>query len=118
MYLEAIPKQRRMILCAPSVVIVVYKPKTRIDKVKRIYDLNCHASVWACIENFLLSLAEHNVYGVTFIPQNCAAIKENLGIPAELEIAAIIPIGYKAEDAKILKQKTITLAERIHHEKW
>lgn len=118
MYLDAIPKQKKMIIEAPSVVIVVFKPKTRVDKAKSIYDLNCLASVWTCIENFLLSLAEHDVYGVTFIPQNIKAIKGKLGIPDELEIASIIPIGYKADDARILKQKAITIAERVHHEKW
>jgi len=118
MYLDAIPKQNKMIIEAPSVVIVVFKPKTKIGEAKRIYDLNCLASVWTCIENFLLSLAEHNVYGVTFIPQNIEAIKEKFGIPIELEIASIIPIGYMAENAKILKQKTINITERKHYEKW
>jgi nitroreductase len=118
MYLDAIPKQKKMILDAPTVVIVVFKPKTRIENVKRIYDLNCLASVWACIQNFLLSLAEHDVYGVTFIPQNIDMIKDKLGIPPELEIAAIIPIGYKAINAKILTQKTIDVAKRMHSEKW
>jgi nitroreductase len=118
MYLDAIPKQKRMLLDAPSVVIVIYKPKTRIKNIKSIYDVNCLASVWTCIENFLLSLAEHDVYGVTFIPQNIEIIKQELGIPDELEIAAIIPIGYKADNAKISKQKTINIAERIHCEKW
>lgn len=118
MYLDAIPKQKKMIIEAPSIVIVVFKPKTKIGEAKRIYDLNCLASVWTCIENFLLSLAEYNVYGVTFIPQNIETIKEKLGIPDELEIASIIPIGYKADDAKILKQKPINIPERKHYEKW
>lgn len=118
MYLDAIPKQKKMILGAPSVVIVVYKPKMKLEQVKRIYDLNCLASVWACIENFLLSLAEHDVYGVTFIPQNNELIKEKLGIPDELEIASVIPIGYKANTAKMLTQKAIDITKRIHNEKW
>ena len=118
MYLDAIPKQKKMILEAPSVIIVLFKPKTRVEEAKTVYDLNCLASVWTCIENFLLSLAEHDVYGVTFIPQNIELIKEKLGIPYEFEIASIIPIGYKANDAKILKQKPINIAERKHFEKW
>ena len=76
------------------------------------------ASIWACIENFLLSLAEHDVYGVTFIPQNIEILKVKLGIPDELEIASIIPIGYKADNARILNQKTIKIKEKIHLEKW
>lgn len=118
MYLDAIPKQKKMILEAPAIIIVVYKPKTRVREANKIYDLNCLASVWTCIENFLLSLAEHNVYGVTFIPQNIESIKEKLEVPSELEIAAVIPIGYMADDARILKQKNINIAERKHYEKW
>lgn len=118
MYLDAIPKQKKMILYAPSIIIVVFKPKTRVENVKKIYDLNCLASIWTCIENFLLSLAEHDVYGVTFIPQNIETIKNKFGIPKELEIASIIPIGYKSDNAKILAQKTINIAERIHNENW
>jgi len=118
MYLDAIPKQKKMILNAPIVVIVVFRPKKTIEKVDRIYDLNCVASAWCCIENLLLSLAEHDVYGVTYIPQHTDKIKEKLDIPKELEIAAIIPIGYKAENAKILKQKEINISERIHLENW
>ncbi len=118
MYLDAIPKQKKMILDAPTVAIVVFKPKTRIEDAKRIYDLNCLASVWTCIENFLLSLAEHDVYGVTFIPQNIDNIKKKLGIPERLEVAAIIPVGYKAENAGMLQQKKVNIAERIHYEMW
>lgn len=118
MYIEAIPKQKRMILNAPIVIVVVFKPKTKVAEAKTIYDLNCLASVWTCIENFLLSLAEHDVYGVTYIPQQIETLKRKLIIPDELEIAAIIPIGYKADDAKIVRQKSIDIHERIHFNKW
>jgi hypothetical protein len=66
----------------------------------------------------LISLAEHDVYGVTFIPLNIESIKERLSIPVELEVAAVIPIGYKAINASILQQKTINIKERIHNERW
>jgi nitroreductase len=118
MYLDAIPKQKKMILNAPVVVILVFKPKTEVAKAKKIYDLNCIASVWCCIENFLLSLTEHDIFGVTYIPQKTENIKNKLGIPKELEIAAIIPIGHKTENAKVLKQKAINISEKIHYEKY
>lgn len=118
MYLDAIPKQKRMILEAPSVIVVVYKPKTPVEDAKKIYDLNCLASVWTCIQNFMLSLAEHDIFGVTFVPQHTNNIREKLGIPGELEVASIIPIGYKADNARILKQKKIDISQRIHFEKW
>lgn len=118
MYLDAIPKQKRMILTAPELLVVVYKPKTLVKDSNRIYDLNCLASVWCCIENILLSLAEHEVLGVTFIPKNTDKVKDILAVPDELEVAAIIPFGYKAEESKIIEQKEIDLKTRIHINVW
>lgn len=118
MYLDAVPKQKNMILGAPELLVVVYKPKTQVRDSKRVYDLNCLASVWCCIENILLSLAENDVFGVTFIPQNTCAVKKVLNIPEELEVAAIIPFGYRAVDAKIFPQKEVNLVERLHIDLW
>jgi nitroreductase len=118
MYLDAVPKQKKMILGAPELLVVVYKPKTQVRDSKRVYDLNCLASVWCCIENILLSLAENDVFGVTFIPQNTCAVKKVLNIPEELEVAAIIPFGYRAVDAKIYPQKEVNLVERLHIDLW
>lgn len=118
MYLEAIPKQKRMILNAPMVVLAVYKPKTTMDMVNSIYDLNCLASMWTSIQNFILSLAEHEVFGVTYIPQQNENIKKVFSIPQELEVAAVIPIGYEAPHAKMIRQKDIQIRERIHSEVW
>ncbi len=118
MYLDAIPKQKRMMLEAPELLVVVYKPKTQVLESKRIYDLNCLASVWCCIENILLSLAENDVFGVTFIPKDTPAVKAVLGIPSELEVAAIIPFGYKSVNEKELMQKEVKLEEKIHIDIW
>ena len=118
MYLEAIPKQKRMILTAPELLVVVYKPKTQVSESKIIYDLNCLASVWCCIENILLSLTENQVFGVTFIPKNTYAIKKLLSIPQELEVAAIIPFGFKDSNAKIIPQKSVELKSRLHISNW
>ncbi|MFT8352687.1 nitroreductase family protein [Clostridium saccharoperbutylacetonicum] len=118
MYLEAIPKQKRMLLMAPEVLVMVYKPKTQIGESKKVYDLNCLASVWCCIENILLSLCEDGVFGVTAIPQNTPAIKKILNIPQELEVAAIIPFGYKDSNAKIMQQKEVQLESVLHRNNW
>lgn len=118
MYLNAIPKQKRMILEAPELLVVVYKPKTTISESNRIYDLNCLASVWCSIENILLSLADNNVFGVTFIPKDTVAVKKILNIPQELEVAAIIPFGYKADSARIFPQKKVELESKLHINKW
>lgn len=118
MYLDAIPKQKRMILTAPELLVVVYKPKTQVSESQRVYDLNCLASVWCCIENILLSLSENGVFGVTFIPKNTSAIKKILNIPQELEVATIIPFGYKDSNAKIIPQNEVQLKSRLHMNNW
>jgi hypothetical protein len=117
-YLDAIPKQKRMILAAPGLLVVAYKPKTQVIDSRKVYDLNCLASVWCCIENILLSLAENDIFGVTFIPQNTPAVKRILNIPGEMEVAAVIPFGYKSRDAKIIPQKEVNLEERLHIDVW
>ncbi|GAU80012.1 nitroreductase family protein [Fusibacter sp. 3D3] len=118
MYMDAVPKQKKMILSAPELLVVVYKPKTQVSVSERVYDLNCLASVWCCIENILLSLADSEVYGVTFIPQNTFAIKKILNVPEPLEVAAIIPFGYRVADSKIYPQKEVKLVERLHTDTW
>lgn len=118
MYLDAIPKQKRMILTAPGLLVVVYKPKTQVLESKRVYDLNCLASVWCCIENILLSFTENQVFAVTFIPKNTELVKKILSIPPELEVAAIIPFGYKADKLKCIPQKEVHVESRLHHNSW
>lgn len=118
MYLDAIPKQKSMLIKAPGLLVVVFKPKTRIDKAKTVYDVNCLASVWCCIENILLSFTEQNIYGVTYIPQRNDDVKKVLSIPGEMELATLIPFGYKDENSKILPQKKINLNEKLHFDKW
>lgn len=118
MYLDAIPKQKKMILEAPELLVIVYKPKTKVSESKKVYDLNCLASVWCCIENILLNLADNNVFGVTFIPKNTASVKKILDIPKDLEVAAIIPFGYKSHTARIFPQKEINLESKLHTNKW
>ena len=118
MYLDAIPKQKSMLLKSPELLVIVFKPKTIVEKSKSVYDLNCLSSVWCCIENILLALTAENLCGVTYIPQKSEKIKEVLNIPRQLEIAAIIPFGYKLKDSAILPQKKILLEEKLHFNKW
>lgn len=118
MYLDAIPKQKSMLIRAPELLAVTFKPKTTVEKASRVYDLNCLASVWCCIENILLALTAEDLCGVTYIPQKTAKVKEVLGIPDAMELAALIPFGYPAETVKLIPQKNIRLNEKLHFEKW
>jgi nitroreductase len=118
MYLDAIPKQKNMLLKAPELLVVVFKPKTKVEMSNRVYDINCLSSAWCCIENILLALAAEDLYGVTYIPQKTVEVKKILGVPEQLEIAALIPFGYKAEELKLIPQKGVDLKEKIHFNKW
>lgn len=118
MYMYAIPRQNRMLKEAPEVLVVSYKPKKAFAQSRTPADLNCHAAVWACIENILLSLAEDDVFGTTMVPDNTPAIKEVLGIPKELEIAVLLPFGYKSPDARIIPQKEVSVEEALHIDRW
>jgi nitroreductase len=118
MYVDAIPKQKRMLLTAPGLVAVVYKPKMPLDEVVRVYDLNGLAAAWCCIENMLLALADEGMNGVAYVPQNTPGIKTALGIPQELEIAALIAFGDPAPGAKVPPQKGVELADKVHFDTW
>lgn len=118
MYLDAIPKQKSMLLKAPELLVLVFKPKTRIKESSCVYDLNCLSSAWCCIENILLALAAEDLFGVTYIPQKTDEVKKVLGVPEQLEIAALIPFGYKEKELRILPQKSIDLKQKIHLNKW
>jgi nitroreductase len=118
MYVDAIPKQKRMLLTAPGLVVVVYKPKMPLDEVVRVYDLNGLASAWCCIENVLLALADEGMNGVAYVPQNTPGIKTALGIPEGLEVAALVAFGFAAADAKIPPQKGVELSDKLHRDVW
>lgn len=118
MYRDAVPKQRSMLLDAPELAIVVFKPKRFVSEARRVCDVNCLAAAWCCIENFLLALAEGGVYGVSCVLDDTEAVKAALGIPADHEVAAAIPYGYASEGARRVPQKPLRLADHVHKNHW
>jgi nitroreductase len=118
MYKEAVPKQNSMILTAPVVLVMVFKPGDKLYKSETIAHMNSIAAAWCCIENILLSLAADGVFGVTMVPHNTVEIKDALGIPQELDVAAVIPFGYPAPGAVRFEQKQVAVADRVHRNAW
>ena len=115
-YLAALPVQRRMQLSSPELLIVCFRMRKPLGECRTLYDLNSFASVWACIENVLLAMATEGLYGVTFIPNETTALKKMLCIPDDYEVAALVPVGYPQE--YFVKQKPLSLREKIHYNKW
>ena len=115
-YLAALPVQKRMILSLPELLIICFRMRKTFKECTNLYDLNSFASAWACIENILLAMAAEGLYGVTFITRDTELLKKILGIPRSYEVAALIPIGYPKD--YYVKQKPISLQEKMHYEKW
>jgi nitroreductase len=116
MYLKALPIQKRMLMNSPELLVVCFRMKTGLKECKTLYELNNFASVWTCIENILLAMAAEGLYGVTYIPHETASLKKALDLPQDYEVAAVIPIGYPTD--YFVKQRTISLEEKIHYNKW
>jgi nitroreductase len=115
-YLAALPVQRRMLMSSPELLIVCFRMRKPLKQCKTLYELNSFASVWACIENILLAMAAEGLYGVTFIPHDTIVLKKMLGIPDDYEVAVLVPIGYPQE--YFVKQRPLSLQEKIHCSKW
>ena len=115
-YLAALPVQKKMLTSSPELLIVCFRMKKPLKECSTLYELNSFASAWACIENILLSMAAEGLYGVTFIPHETAPLKKMLDIPDDYEVAALIPLGYPQE--YFVKQRPISLQEKIHYDRW
>jgi nitroreductase len=115
-YLAALPVQKRMLLTSPELLMVCFRMRKPFKECRTLYDLNNFASVWACIENILLAMATEGLYGVTFITNDTELLKEMLNIPSDYEVAALIPIGYPKD--YFVKQRPISLQEKLHHDRW
>lgn len=115
-YLAAMPVQKKMLMSSPELLIVCFRMKKPLKECRTLYELNNYASVWACIENILLAMASEGLYGVTYIPRETASLKKLLCIPDDYEVATLIPIGYPKE--YYVKQKPISLQDKMHCNKW
>ncbi|NPV69969.1 MAG: hypothetical protein HPY55_04875 [Firmicutes bacterium] len=93
-YLRALPVQREMLLSASELIIPVYRTKKHERVPKDPSDLNAHAAIWMAIAYLLLSLAEDGLYSCTMPPDDTTKAKAMLNLPADWEIAALLPVGY------------------------
>lgn len=116
MYLKALPVQKRMLMSSPELLVVCFRMRKPLSECKTLYDLNCFASVWTCVENILLAMAAEGLYGVTYVPHETNSLKKVLGIPEDYEVATIMPIGYPKD--YFIEQKPVYIKEKIHYNEW
>ncbi|MGE5630952.1 MAG: nitroreductase family protein [Caulobacteraceae bacterium] len=117
MYIDAIPKQYRMLLDSGSLIIPCFRQKSPLLKPDSLSGLNGFASIWCCIENMLLAAVAEGIYGVTRIPddEETVHIKTVLNIPDEYEVPCYLALGYPEENKADIKQHTIKASERMHY---
>ncbi len=119
MYIDAIPKQYRMLLNAGCVIIPCFR-QANLLKPQHLFSLNPFASIWCCIENILLAAVGEGIYGVTRIQsdEETAYLKKVLNVPDDYEIPCCIALGYPNEDVNKIPQHSFKVEDRIHLNKW
>jgi nitroreductase len=121
MYIDAIPKQYRMLLQASCLIIPCFRQESLLLKPKNLSALNGFASIWCCIENILLAAVGEGIYGVTRIPfdKETKHLKNILHIPDDYAIPCYLALGYPDEEYnRLLPQHVIKAEDRIHLNKW
>ena len=119
-YKTAVPKQYRMLADAACIIIPLLKQKTDIRKPENLSHLNGFASIWWCIENmFLASTAEEYACTLRIPLGNEGEWARNiLKFPEDYFMPCFIGIGKPSDDAVLIKQKEVSVKERIHKDHW
>jgi nitroreductase len=120
MYIDAIPKQFRMLLDAGCLILPCFRQETPLLQPETLSSLNGFASVWCCIENILVAAASEGIFGVTRIPSDTERemIKHILSVPEDYEIPCYLALGYPKGTAKRARRKEVSVDERIHVNAW
>jgi nitroreductase len=120
MYVDAIPKQRRMILSAGALIIPCFRQQRPLLEPETLSSLNAFASIWCCIENVLVAAAAEGIFGVTRIPSPAdgESIRSVLSIPLDYEVPCYLALGYPKPGAKRAKQHEANADEHISLNKW
>ncbi len=114
-YRRSLPVQQAMMLAAPELLVVCYKLKP-LAECRTLFELNPLASVWMCIENVMLALAEQGLFGCTYTPYDAAGLKEALRVPAGYEVAAVIRFGFPRTPPAEAERED--LDARLHVDAW
>jgi len=115
-YRKSLPLQLTMMLEAPELLLVCYRMRKPLGEVKTLFELNNLASVWCCVENIVLAMATEGLYGCTYSPYDTSGLKKYLGLPPDMEIAVLIPMGYPRAQPEERPLKDLNA--RLHIDRW
>lgn len=103
---------------APYVVVVCTNPK----QVRRLYDKRADRyvkhHVGAAIENFLLKVTDLGLASSLVGTFNEPLLKELLGIPEDVDIEAVLPVGYELIKGKTKPTEKQSLVTRLSFNTW
>lgn len=119
-YRNAVPKQYKMLIDASVIVIPLLKQKTNILRPDNVSHLNGFASIWCSIENIFLAATAEG-YGCSMrVPLGNEGewAKDVLQFPDDYFMPCFIGIGKPKNNTPTVKQKSISVKERIHWNKW
>lgn len=121
MFVDALPKQQRMLLESSCVVLPFFRQKDcPLCQPANQSSLNYFASAWAAVENILLAATAEGLACAFRIPiaDEAEHAKRLVHAPEDYEFTCFLAIGYAAEDAHVCIQKVISVADRIHRNIW
>jgi nitroreductase len=120
MYIDAIPKQHRMLVEAGCLIIPLFRQYEPLLKPGSLSSLNSFASIWCCIENMLLTAVGEGIQGVTRIPfdEEIGYIKTVLNVPEGYEIPCYLALGYPAAKQPQIRQHPVDADSKIHLNRW
>ena len=119
-YRNAVPKQYRMLADASVVIIPLFKQKVDLLHPENLSHLNGFASIWCCIENIFLAATAEGYACNLRIPLGDEGeyARKVLGFPEDYLMPCFIGMGKAAANAKIIRQKEISVESRIHKNIW
>ena len=120
MYIDAIPKQHRMLVETGCLIIPLFRQCEPLLKPGSLSSLNGFASIWCCIENMLLAAASEGIQGVTRIPfdEEAGFLKAALKVPEGYEIPCYLAMGYPALRQPVIRQHPVDIDGKIHLNHW
>jgi nitroreductase len=120
MYIDAIPKQHRMLMEAGCLIIPLFRQYEPLLTPGSLSSLNGFASIWCCIENMLLAAASEGIMGVTRIPfdEEVGCLKTMLNVPQGYEIPCYLALGYPVTKQPEIRQHPVDADKKIHLNKW
>ena len=120
MYLDAVPKQRRMLTQPGTLILPFFQHEGDFNRSDGVTTYNNFASAWCGIENILLAATAEGLGCSLRIPigDEPEYVSEQVGAPEGYILCCYLGVGYPAKDAGVLKQISVSVVDRVHFDHW